>query len=239
MKRKGEKLPPFTAIFRHTTKSAAWTALSVSARATFFEMQSNYNTKAQNAVFLSARDGARKLGGVCKDTVMRWQRELEYYGFIIKVQGAHLGLNGVGKAALYRLTDRHYAGQPPTYEFLNWDGEIFHEQKRPSYYQAKKQNPVRAWRTPRPSVEDIRETADMTKSDQKCPSVEDISNAQGCPSVEDISSLTSSLLPSASLPPTAAFLDLSDPIVVAAQRERLNDLSKRLARFEPVRAAAE
>ena len=87
MKRKGEKLPPFTALFRHTTKSAAWTAMSVGARAAFFEMQSNYNTKAQNAVFLSARDGARKLGGVRKDTVMKWQRELEYYGFIVKEQG--------------------------------------------------------------------------------------------------------------------------------------------------------
>jgi hypothetical protein len=234
MKRKGEKLPPFTALFRHTTKSAAWTALSVGARAVFFEMQSNYNTKAQNAVFLSARDGARKLGGVRKDTVMKWQRELEYYGFIVKVQGAHLGLNGVGKAALYRLTDRHYAGQPPTYEFLNWDGEAFHEQKRPSYYQTKKQNPVPPWRTPRPTVEDIREDSRMTENAQKCLTVEDISTVPECPTVGDISSLTSSLLSQTS--EAAPSIDLSDPLVVAAQRRRLGELGARLAAFAPVPA---
>ena len=37
-KRHGAKLPPFTSLFRHTTNSAAWAALSVGARAAFFEI---------------------------------------------------------------------------------------------------------------------------------------------------------------------------------------------------------
>ena len=116
-----EKLPPFIALFRHTVKSTAWTALSVGARATFFALKANYNTKAQNAVYLAARTGAKELG-VNKDTVRKWLRELEHYGFIIEVEGAHLGVRGVGKAALYRLTDSGYRGTAPTYDFqkLGW-----------------------------------------------------------------------------------------------------------------------
>jgi hypothetical protein len=68
----------------------AWLALSVGARALFLELKSNYNTKAQNAVFLSARDGEKQLG-VNKDTVCKWMHELEHYRFIVEVQGAHLG----------------------------------------------------------------------------------------------------------------------------------------------------
>ena len=68
-----------------------------------------------------------------KTTIVKWLRELEHYGFIVKVRGAHLGVGGVGKAALYRLTDCGYAGATPTYDFQNWDGELF---------ASKKQNPV-------------------------------------------------------------------------------------------------
>ena len=132
------KLPPFIALFRHTVKSAAWKAPSVGARATFFALKANYNTNAQNAVYLAARTGAKELG-VSKTTIVKWLRELEHYGFIVKVRGAHLGVGGVGKAALYRLTDCGYAGATPTYDFQNWDGELF---------ASKKQNPVPKIGTP-------------------------------------------------------------------------------------------
>jgi|ERR1700733_11734823 hypothetical protein len=149
------RLPPFTALFRHTTNSAAWAALSVGAKAAFFELQSNYNTNRQNAIFLSARTGSKKLNAH-KDTVTKWMRELVHYGFIVEVQRAHLGVHGAGKAALYRLTDRPYAGKSPTYDFQNWSGEIFEPQK---------QNPVLLGRTPRPKKPDIRGSGQMP---QKC-----------------------------------------------------------------------
>jgi hypothetical protein len=145
-KRPGEKLPPFVPTFRHTIKTAAWRKTSLGARATFFVLESNYNSKVQNAVFLSARMGEQELG-VNKDTVCKYIHELEYYGFIIEVMAAHLGVVGTGKAARYRLTDRWYAGKPPTYDFQNWDGIP---------YDPKKHFPVRKTRTRRPKKPDIR-----------------------------------------------------------------------------------
>jgi hypothetical protein len=181
-KKRGQKLPPFTALFRHTTNSSAWAALSPGARAAFFELQSNYNTNRQNTVFLSARMGSKKLNAH-KDTVTKWLHELEHYGFIVMVQGAHLGVHGTGKAAHYRLTDRPYAGNSPTYDFQNWDGVLFTHQK---------QNPVRLGRTPRPKKPDIRGEAEMVKSTQKRPTEPDVRNEHDRPTGQDIDSFTSS-----------------------------------------------
>jgi hypothetical protein len=177
-KRYKKKLAPFVALFRHTVKSAAWRALSVGARATFFALKANYNTNAQNAVFLSARDGAMEFG-VHKDTARKWLHELEHYGFIAMVQGAHLGVHGTGKAAHYRLTDCPFAGRPPTYDFQNWDGVL---------YDSKKQHPVRKNRTPRPKNPDIRTGAEMSQNGNKRPTEPDIRNADGCPTEPDITS---------------------------------------------------
>ena len=125
------KLPPFTAVFRHTTKTAAWRALSVGAKATFVALQSLHNDKAQNAVWISARDGVEVFGlDQDKNAIGTWLKELQHYGFVVMVQGAHLGLSGKGKSAHYRLTDRYHAGKPPTYDFQNWDGVLFEPKKR-------------------------------------------------------------------------------------------------------------
>ena len=167
------KLAPFVALFRHTIKSAAWKAASVGARATFFELKASYHTKAQNAVFLSSRDGAESLN-VSKDTICKWLRELEHYGFIVKVRGHHLGVDGEGKAALYRLTDCPYAGKPATYDFQNWSSELFEPEtakrtmteadKKRLTESRRKQKPVLTVRTPRPNGKDIRAEGEMVKS---------------------------------------------------------------------------
>jgi len=168
-------------LFRHTLKSPAWKALSVGARATFVALQANHNSNAQNAVFISARTGAKELG-VNKDTVGKWLRELEHYGFIGKVRGAHLGSEGCGKAALYRLTDRWFAGEAPTYDFQNWSGDLFDE----------KQNPVRKTRTPRPKKPDIRANPRRGLNGQKRPTPSDIRDTGECPTEPDVTSFTSS-----------------------------------------------
>jgi hypothetical protein len=130
-KRKSGKLPPFVAMLRLTMKSPAWKVLSVGARATLLELTVNYNSNAQNSVFLSERDGMKKLGVKSQNTVRKWMRELEYYGFIVKVKGHHLGVHGVGEAAHYRLTDRGYKEQAATYDFQNWDGVLFDPRPKP------------------------------------------------------------------------------------------------------------
>jgi hypothetical protein len=172
------KLAPFVPIFRHTMKSAAWNVLSVGARATFLHLKSNYNTNSQNAVFLSSRDGAKELG-VTKNTVCKWLHELEHYGFIVMVQGAHLGLAGTGKAARYRLTDSAYAGQAPTYNFQNWDGVLF---------DPKKQKPVPKSKTHRPKKVDIRAESAKAEKGNKRLKKRDIRDAVECPKKVDITS---------------------------------------------------
>jgi hypothetical protein len=82
------RLAPFVPTFRLTMKTAAYRATSVGARALLLELRANYNTNAQNAVFMSSRDGARLLNAH-KDTVRKWLHELEHYGFIREVQTAY------------------------------------------------------------------------------------------------------------------------------------------------------
>jgi hypothetical protein len=45
----------------------------------------------------------------------------------------HLGVEGKGQAPHFRLTEEDHAGQPPTRDFLRWDGT--------KYRRLKKQNP--------------------------------------------------------------------------------------------------
>jgi hypothetical protein len=180
------KLPPFVAVFRHTTKTAAWKALSVGAKATFVALQSLHNDKAQNAVWISARDGVEKFGlGPNKNRVGIWLKELEHYGFVAMVQGAHLGLSGKGKSAHYRLTDRYHAAKPPTYDFQMWDGELFEPKKR----KAGAANPVQHVWTVCPTPMDIRGPAEIVENGNKCPTPMDIRNGSECPTPMDIASL--------------------------------------------------
>jgi hypothetical protein len=191
MKPYKKKLAPFVPLFRATIKTAAWRALSVGARATFFTLKANYNSNAQNAVFLSARDGAKEFNA-SKKTVCKWLHELEHYGFIVMVQGAHLGVHGTGKAAHYRLTDCPFAGKPPTYDFQNWDGVLF---------ACKKQNPVPHRGTHRTPQGDIRAGAEMTQNWNNRTPEGDIRDDAGCTPEGDITSLTTPLQISSGLEP--------------------------------------
>jgi hypothetical protein len=127
-KRRHRKLAPFIGMDRHQHKSAAFAALSAAAQALLVL----YHTKMMNAVYLSARLGARKIN-TSKNTAARGLAELEHYGFIVKVQGAHLGVNGIGKSAHYRLTAQPYGNLGATRDYQNWNGDFF---------SPKKQNPV-------------------------------------------------------------------------------------------------
>jgi hypothetical protein len=131
-RRKTGKLAPWIAMDRHQHKSAAFASLSAVAQALLVHLTYNYHTKMMNSVWMSARLGAKKLN-TSKDTAARALLELEHYGFIVKVQGAHLGVNGMGKSAHYRLTAQRYGNLGATHDYDKWNGEIF---------SIKKQNPV-------------------------------------------------------------------------------------------------
>ena len=139
------RLAPFVPMLKDTMKTEAWKALSHGARSLYAALKGRYNSRLQNAVYLSIRVAQKELGSFSRrDNVGRWFHELKYYGFIVMESGACLGVEGRGKAPHYRLTEEWYLGKAPTRDFLNWDGEVFHEQKSPRYYTRKKQNPVPA-----------------------------------------------------------------------------------------------
>jgi hypothetical protein len=207
-KKQGGKIPPFTAVIRHTTKTKAWLATSVGAKALFVALQSLHNDKSQNAVFLSARRAVSDYGlGNDKNAIGVWLKELEHYGFLVQIQGPHLGAEGKGKSATYRLTDRYYAGKPPTYDFQNWDGVLFEVPISPSAQKRKtsavekarltklkKQNPVQSLRTHRPEPTDIRAKGEMPEIGNNCPEPTDIRNDFDCPEPTDIATLPSTRL---------------------------------------------
>lgn len=139
---KGRIGGPFVPLLKDTMKTDAWRAASHGARSLYAALKSRYNNKLGNGVYLSTRAAVMELGSHShRDNVRRWFRELQYYGFIVMVSPAHLGVEGRGKAPHWRLTEEFYIGERPTRDFEKWDGVIFHEQKSPKHYLSKKQNP--------------------------------------------------------------------------------------------------
>jgi hypothetical protein len=145
----------FVPMLIDTMTSPAWKAMSPYARVVYCALKSRYGHKIRNngRIYLSTRDGAEEMGFNDK-TIARSLRELQHYGFIVMTEPGCLGVNGRGKAPHWRLTELGYMTDPPTKDFLKWDGEMFHEQKSPAYYKrqerhltklrvgAKKQNPA-------------------------------------------------------------------------------------------------
>src|SRR5262245_29942592 len=91
------KLPPLVPLYKETTKSPAWIAMSNGARMLYVMLKWNYNTNLQNHVFISTRDAATKLGSN-RNCVRRWFRELQHYGFMVMISPGGLGVEGRGRA---------------------------------------------------------------------------------------------------------------------------------------------
>jgi hypothetical protein len=127
---KGKIEGPFVPLLKVTLKTPAWKALSYGARSLYVVLKWRYNTNLMNAVYVSTRLAAAELGAG-RNNVLQWFHELEFYGFIVKVRLAHMGVNGHGRAAHWRLTDVRYLGKEPTRDFLQWDRRAF-VKKKPS-----------------------------------------------------------------------------------------------------------
>jgi hypothetical protein len=132
----------FVPMLIDTTNTAAWKAMSAFARVIYHtSLKSRFRPKDHNngRIYASTRKIVEETGFNQK-TCARGLRELEYYGFIVKTAGASLGVDGRGKAAHWRLTELGYMHEPPTRDYLRWDGELFHEQKSPAYYKRQERN---------------------------------------------------------------------------------------------------
>ena len=135
---KGRISGPFVPLLKDTLKTPAWKALSYGARSLYVLLKWKYNSNLMNTVYLSTRNAEKELGrGSERRNAMRWFRELEYYGFIVKVRLAHHAVNGHGKAPHWRLTEERYLGREPTRDFLRWNGKLFDEPKRARAYPPK------------------------------------------------------------------------------------------------------
>jgi hypothetical protein len=129
-RRNKRKLPPFVPLLKDTMKTEAWKALSHGARSLYVALKGRYNSKAQNAVYVSSRDAEEELGTGSRPYILLWFRELAHYGFIVMVSPAHHGVNGHGKAPHWRLTEEWYLGKAPTRNFFCWDGSPFTEKRK-------------------------------------------------------------------------------------------------------------
>jgi hypothetical protein len=117
----------FVPLLLSTLDSPAWQAMSHGAKALYVALKRRCN---ENDVFLSGRVAARELNSH-RDQIMRWFGELEHFGFIVQTRAGHLGVDGKGKAAQWRLTELPYRGKPPTRDFLRWNGTPFKTESRP------------------------------------------------------------------------------------------------------------
>jgi hypothetical protein len=132
----GERLPPFVPLYNETLKSPAYRALSFGARALFLALRMRC-IRNNGHVYLSQRDAEEELGHKDRHDIANWFREMEHNGLIVQTKGASLGIDGKGKSSHWRFTDmptRNGNGHldPPTKDFLRWDGVLFEPHVRPS-----------------------------------------------------------------------------------------------------------
>jgi hypothetical protein len=131
MRRDKARLPPFVPLFRETLATAAWRATSHGARSLYTALKLRYsqNFKNNGKIFLSSRHAEAELGSN-RNSVLRWFRELEYYGFIVMTNPGALGVDGKGKAPHWRLTELGYMNDAPTNDFLRWNRVPFKDGKK-------------------------------------------------------------------------------------------------------------
>lgn len=120
------RLPPFVPLLKDTINSDAWRTTSPSSRVLYIALKQRYNSNFRNngKIYLSARMAAKDTG-LSKNTAARCFHELMHYGFIAMTVSGCLGVDGKGKAPHWRLTELGYMTDPPTRDFLHWNGELF------------------------------------------------------------------------------------------------------------------
>jgi hypothetical protein len=145
------RLPPFVPLDKEVMDSPAWRATSHGARNLYISLKRRWSfIKQRNngRLFLSQRDAEEELGS-SRDSISRWYRELEHYGFIVMTNPGGLGVDGKGKAPHWRLTEANAPGgrdgntwMLPTKDYLQWVGARFQDDRGEVARKRKqKQNP--------------------------------------------------------------------------------------------------
>jgi hypothetical protein len=125
------RLAAFIPVLRDTMRTPAWLAMSKGARWLFVAIKGRYSSNFHNngKLYVSSRKAAEEIGADQKE-VLRWFRELQHYGFIVKTADAFLGVDGKGKAPHWRITELGMIAKdgtlvPPTRDYLKWNGVKF------------------------------------------------------------------------------------------------------------------
>jgi hypothetical protein len=148
------RLAPFVPLDKEVMNSPAWRATSFGARWLYVHLKRRWSFKQRNngRLFLSHRDAWAEIGGH-RDSISRWFRELQHYGFIVMTNPGGLGVDGKGKAPHWRLTELEAPGGQngstlmlPTKDFLKWNGTKFRDD-RGAVKRAKKGAKL-PWSTP-------------------------------------------------------------------------------------------
>jgi hypothetical protein len=119
----------------------AWRALSHGARSLFVALKGKVyyrDSRINGRIWLSQRDARKQLNS-STNSIARWYRELQHYGFIVQTRGGSLGVDGKGRAPHWRLTelDTPFLQEPATKDYLKWNGVKF--APRPSTFSAAQQ----------------------------------------------------------------------------------------------------
>jgi len=153
MSRKKDKgtLPPFVPLDKEMMRSPAWRAMSMGARCLYVHLKWRWSFKQRNngRIFLSHRDAQKEMGRGCRDSIQRWYRELQHYGFIVMTNPGGLGVEGKGKAPHWRLTEAEWPGgyngntwMLPTKDYLKWNETKFRDARGAvGRARKRKQNP--------------------------------------------------------------------------------------------------
>jgi hypothetical protein len=178
------RLGPFVPLLKETLESAAWRSISPSARVLYIALKGRYGIILRNngRIFLSVRESAEETG-LNKDTIARAFRELTHYGFIVQTKGGCLGVDGKGKAPHWRLTELGYMTDPPTKDFLRWNGTKFRKPKNKTPSE-NFGHTVRRYRTPL--------SENLGQSDREVSENFGHTADPACPEISDISRLTTS-----------------------------------------------
>jgi hypothetical protein len=142
------RLPPFVPLHISTMETPAWKALSMGARVLYVQMKRHHFVGIKNnngKIYLSLRDAMEEIGICDHHSITRWFRELQHYGFIVKVTEGCLGVDGKGKAPGWRLTELPTPAARETQDYLKWNGTPFpgngNQVWRGRGLKPKKQNP--------------------------------------------------------------------------------------------------
>src|SRR5262245_44139214 len=100
------RLEPFVPVDKAMMDCQAWRKASPGDRWLYIALKRRWSYKQRNngRLFISQRDAEEEIGA-CRESVGRWYRELQHYGFIVMTSAGALGVSGEGFAPHWRLTE--------------------------------------------------------------------------------------------------------------------------------------